>query len=135
MLRYIIIFSTSASHFGETGGAFFALYGIAPRASAVYGTRSLQPGGRFFALSSAQPSSSLYSLCTVRSSAGPMLRYILIFSSSASHFGETGGAFLRYMYMESPPAPPGLLSNTAGAWALGGVFSRYMASASVPPRR
>ena len=37
-------FSPSGSHFGETGGAFFALYGIAPRASAVYG-RSL--GGVF----------------------------------------------------------------------------------------
>ena len=40
----ILIFSPSGSHFGETGGAFFALYGIAPRASAVYG-RSL--GGVF----------------------------------------------------------------------------------------
>ena len=37
-------FSPSGSHFGETGGAFFALYGIAPGASAVL---RQEPGGRF----------------------------------------------------------------------------------------
>ena len=42
----ILIFSPSGSHFGETRGALFALYGIAPRASAIYG-RSLLSGGRF----------------------------------------------------------------------------------------
>jgi hypothetical protein len=36
---------------------------------------------------------------------------ILIFSPSGSHFGETGGDFLRYM-----ESPPGLLPFTAGAW-------------------
>ena len=41
---YSYRFSPSGYNFGETGGAFFALYGIAPRASAVYG-RSL--GGVF----------------------------------------------------------------------------------------
>ena len=40
----ILIFSPSGSHFGETGGAFFALYGIAPGASAVL---RQEPGGRF----------------------------------------------------------------------------------------